>query len=973
MNIKHNNHNKMKTETIWHAAAGMLRHAKATPPTARRGRFDFQSRHLMLGRVDASIALPSRNRCLVVTLLLMLLTTATAWAETETVSYIDADGKTQTVTATVLEGGGATTLATGWYVAKGTVSYTGKVSLGSGDINLILADGATMNVGSDGEGRIPDNGIGEDYAALTIYGQTLGTGALNVYCKGNTHNGIYVSALTINGGTVTADVDGTSADALFASNDVTINGGTVSATASLTFGIFGGDNVEINGGTVSARGYTNGIAGTYVTINGGTVSASGTGTAIIPDHGYIIPIQGISTLNGNVTITGGTVTATGDNYGINGGDKNYGDFGNVTISGGTVNVTGGTKGINALATNTGGTIIIDGGIVTVNGGINADGTITLSGGIVKASSYEGTVILDGCDYRNADGSETITSGGDIANGVYNGKTIYPDIPVSYIDEYGDPQTVESEDYTILEGDPYGIHDLADGTYVVCSNITYTDPVNLDDDVTLILTDGCTMNIGTREKPIYYGKGINGYDEISGTWYDLTIYGQTLGTGTLSVYTSGEYNDGICAGVININGGRITAKTYGQNADAINAISEVTINGGTVSATANVTESSGIRSQESYIIINEGTVTASGKAYGIQAYEKVEIYGGNVTATGSIYGICAGTGMNIILGWTDYDDRIYASSYHGNYIQIINPFATIETTPALIVNGDDNYLETPEAINGKTLRPAYDIRLQDNDDNDAAITADYHDGVPQFVTLQGRTLWKDGAWNTLCLPFALTAEQVTTQLAPTALKELDVNGYYDGNTRYDSPAEGRKQTGLDGTTLYLYFKAATSIEAGKPYLIKWNGDGSSNMVNPVFNGVTIDATHRAVTSTDGTVSFKGTYSPIVWETEDQSILLLGVGQNSQNQDVSTLYYPKPSGGQNPGINAFRAYFQITDGTLAREFKLNFGDGEATGITTTDFTDYTDSAGAWYTLDGRKLDKQPTQKGVYIHGGRKVVIK
>ena len=32
-----------------------------------------------------------------------------------------------------------------------------------------------------------------------------------------------------------------------------------------------------------------------------------------------------------------------------------------------------------------------------------------------------------------------------------------------------------------------------------------------------------------------------------------------------------------------------------------------------------------------------------------------------------------------------------------------------------------------------------------------------------------------------------------------------------------------------------------------------------------------------------------------------------------------------------------------------------------------------AGAWYNLDGRKLDSKPTQKGVYIGGGKKVVIK
>ena len=29
--------------------------------------------------------------------------------------------------------------------------------------------------------------------------------------------------------------------------------------------------------------------------------------------------------------------------------------------------------------------------------------------------------------------------------------------------------------------------------------------------------------------------------------------------------------------------------------------------------------------------------------------------------------------------------------------------------------------------------------------------------------------------------------------------------------------------------------------------------------------------------------------------------------------------------------------------------------------------------WYTLDGRQLDGQPTTKGMYIHHGKKVVIK
>ena len=40
----------------------------------------------------------------------------------------------------------------------------------------------------------------------------------------------------------------------------------------------------------------------------------------------------------------------------------------------------------------------------------------------------------------------------------------------------------------------------------------------------------------------------------------------------------------------------------------------------------------------------------------------------------------------------------------------------------------------------------------------------------------------------------------------------------------------------------------------------------------------------------------------------------------------------------------------------------------GLTSTDTSD-----GAWYTLSGQKLDGEPTEKGVYIKDGKKVVIK
>jgi hypothetical protein len=44
-----------------------------------------------------------------------------------------------------------------------------------------------------------------------------------------------------------------------------------------------------------------------------------------------------------------------------------------------------------------------------------------------------------------------------------------------------------------------------------------------------------------------------------------------------------------------------------------------------------------------------------------------------------------------------------------------------------------------------------------------------------------------------------------------------------------------------------------------------------------------------------------------------------------------------------------------------------------IPTTNFTNYTNSDDAWYSLDGRKLNGKPTKKGLYINHGKKVVIK
>ena len=84
-----------------------------------------------------------------------------------------------------------------------------------------------------------------------------------------------------------------------------------------------------------------------------------------------------------------------------------------------------------------------------------------------------------------------------------------------------------------------------------------------------------------------------------------------------------------------------------------------------------------------------------------------------------------------------------------------------------------------------------------------------------------------------------------------------------------------------------------------------------------------------------------------------------------------------------MNAFRSYFQLKQGLTAgdpnagvRAFVLNFdeGSGESTGIISVDGAEGTvNGSDMWYTLDGRKLQGKPTQRGIYINNGKKVVIK
>ena len=184
-------------------------------------------------------------------------------------------------------------------------------------------------------------------------------------------------------------------------------------------------------------------------------------------------------------------------------------------------------------------------------------------------------------------------------------------------------------------------------------------------------------------------------------------------------------------------------------------------------------------------------------------------------------------------------------------------------------------------------------LTANEDNTSLLTA--RDQYYGDVTLDGTTLYHNGRWNTLCLPFNLTVQQLANEDSP--LYEATIKTL---NTAY-----------VNNGKLTLNFADVSNIEAGKPYLIRWSTDGD-NVESPVFKGVTISNVDNPITTS--AVTFKGTYSPVEVTSDNKTMIILD-GNN-------TLHYPTAD----MTIGTFHSYFQINTnlGDVNGDGKIDISD-------------------------------------------------
>ena len=904
------------------------------------------------------------KKLFLLTIALVCMVAQRAWAESVTFnvrSWDDKNSKVVTTSttkdATVLEGwhpddwlmlGSSTDKNDHYYVVRGNVKYQTLNVFGKA--HIILADGATLTC-TGGLKVEEDN----NNAHLFIYSQSNDDsqgklivtnsyeGAAGIGSSSRMNSGtieIHGGNLDVTGGDYAAGIGAgrCTSFSIAKAGKITVFGGTVKAQGGKRgAGIGSGSGHSSGSNKLYSDGAEFSLYGGTVTATGGELGA-GVGGGGGFEASFFPDIIAFGGGGGKCHIYGGKLTAQGGRRaaGIGSGNKgqassesrvedNIND-GEVYIEGGTVTATGGdyAAGIGGGCNCSSGTINISGGTVTAIGRVNGagigggedgpGGTITITGGTIIAIA--GT----DCKARENKGGSAIGCGKGISSKDDSKNRGSLSIPDNYMVTGGDAKnniervfTADEREGACIWRNYVKIEPCSHKTPTVGSDHAEAATYTIDGDTH---TKHCRYCANTAQENHTFVENICTYcGKEDGTSDDL--WSVTMFRATAAGTTSYAYRD-------------VMKVVKGQpfTIPAVSATNGLTLMGYATSWT----DGDGIEMKDGETLTAVGTViTPEGDMnfYPRYRYRYVPTWTWDeATATATLTITCSAlsseavTVSNITYN-TDGEVKTATGTYSHNG-------ATYTFT--------DTY-----------LLPVSSLALQDNASNDETLES-YWGRRVNTLMLSGRTLYADGSWNTLCLPFDVTISG--SVLDGAVVKTLS-------SSDYDS------ETGI----LTLNFTESLSeIEAGKPYIVKWDDGSTQNIVNPIFEGVTISST--AATETDGSdwVDFVGTFSPITLEADDRNVLYLGAD--------NTLYYPSAD----MTVGSCRAVFKlngITAGDLAQQARaivLNFGDDEeTTGISSLTPTPSPKGEGSWYDLQGRKLSGKPTQHGIYINNGNKVVIK
>ena len=201
------------------------------------------------------------------------------------------------------------------------------------------------------------------------------------------------------------------------------------------------------------------------------------------------------------------------------------------------------------------------------------------------------------------------------------------------------------------------------------------------------------------------------------------------------------------------------------------------------------------------------------------------------------------------------------------------------------------------------------------------------------------------WNTLCLPFNLSSDEVKKYFGEgTELRE-----YRNEFSNYIAT-----------------FVPAYSMKAGTPYIMK---PGNDIVENPTFTGVSmvaspLDSNNNPLPVGDNKVfQMKGIYNQTKLKT-DKTELFLG--------DGNLFYYPVEGDIDACTMDGMRAYFIVPKNTDINKLRANI-DGSLTPLTHIFATEGSDAP--VYNMMGQYAGNSlnSLKRGIYIQNGKKIVVK
>ena len=499
-------------------------------------------------------------------------------------------------------------MTSGWYILDSNVTVDGRILL-TGDVNLILGDGYTLDV----KGLYVPFG-----STLIIRGQSEDTGRLYSHPSGGAAIGGYSG---------------------HDSGNIVIGGGTVEAYGYNNCAGIGtndgrtGGMITIYGGTITARGGTDGAAigggrnctGNRIIIYGGEITANGPTDSDTCENGAGIG-GGYNGDGGEITICGGTITTySRDGAGIGGGDNGAG--GTIIIHGGDITSTKVNQGqgarIGGGCDAAPGTIAIHGGTITTVGGTGAG----IGGG--KGNTAGGSVTIDG---------GVITATGSNGIGCGNGGSGVT-VTLTYTDDTRDDMSITASSYygTVVLEQPFAKFTGSAGQYlsntfmpgtvsdnsVLAGGALKAWDVEIDSWQALQMaingaSDGMTISLSTDISATY---GVESALEVaSGKNVTIDLKGHTINR-ALTEYDALQNgyvlnNEGTLTITDSVGGGAITGGNCSGNGGGILNSGTLTITGGSITGNAATGIGGGI--------YNNGTLNVSG----------APVVSGNTAATGN---------------------------------------------------------------------------------------------------------------------------------------------------------------------------------------------------------------------------------------------------------------------------------------------------------------------------------------------------